>query len=151
MSLIPMVDIIKASDEDLAFLNICSDQDKAAHKLFYMMSSGMLLLTRGSKGVTLYCDDYTIEKPAFPVQDFKDTIGAGDSFYAAFIAELMRSGCLERGGKSYISSKVDKALEMACAGAAINISKTGCQPPSYEDVSNYMKLIQCEDEFKRSH
>ena len=148
MSLVSKVDVIKASDEDIALLNICTDQAKAAHELFNMMSSGLFLLTRGSKGVTLYCGDYTIEKPAFPVQDFKDTIGAGDSFYAAFIAELMRSGCLERAEKNYISSEVDKALDMACAGAAINISKTGCQPPSYEDVSNYMKLIQYEDEFK---
>jgi len=137
-SLLESADIVKASDEDLDALGLDSDPRKAAQRAHAMMKSGLLLLTEGSGGAVLYGAASEIEKKSYPVPKVEDTVGAGDTFHSAFLASLYRNGCL---GEALVDCSVDKlgkALDFACAAAAINVSRKGCSPPSEQEVLDFI-------------
>jgi 1D-myo-inositol 3-kinase len=51
----------------------------------------LLVVTRSSRGGTLYVDGQATDYPAFPAREVEPT-GAGDAFAAAFLVELRRGG-----------------------------------------------------------
>lgn len=139
LSLIPLADIVKASDEDLLAFDIDNDPRIAAQYLFDKMKSGLFILTLGDSGAVVYSKTTTVELPAYTVQDFKDTVGAGDSFYAAFLAQLSRAARLANGLGFLDAGSLEEALNMASASAAINVSRVGCQPPTYAQVLKFIE------------
>jgi sugar/nucleoside kinase (ribokinase family) len=51
----------------------------------------LMVVTRSSRGGTLYVDGRPTDYPAFPAREVEPT-GAGDAFAAAFLVELRRTG-----------------------------------------------------------
>lgn len=74
-----------------------------------------LCVTEGEKGARLWHDDSYVVQPAFPTV-VVDTIGAGDSFLAMLLSELLRG-----------SAPVD-AMRRAAKLAAFVASKPGASP-----------------------
>lgn len=133
-SLLSEVDIVKASDEDLAAFDIGSDPLKCAEMAFSEMNSGIFLLTEGRGGAVLHTPRGTISRSAYPVAQIKDTVGAGDTFHAAFLASVYADDAIrEPFGEDGIEALSD-ALDFACAAAAINIGRVGCSPPTTIEV-----------------
>ncbi|MCH5160747.1 MAG: carbohydrate kinase [Clostridiales bacterium] len=84
-------DVIKAGDDELAFITGQSNADSGAETLLGM-GAKMLAMTRGAHGAKLYLSDgKTYDCAGFKVKAV-DTTGAGDSFFGGLIAELMRLG-----------------------------------------------------------
>ena len=88
-----------------------------------------ILLTRGSRGASLWTGDELIFQPAFHVEAV-DTTAAGDCFlgyYAAALAE----------GLSYAG-----ALELAAAASALAVQKKGAAPsiPLRNEVDSFIKI-----------
>ena len=85
--------IIKASDADIEWLYDLptgSNLDQIASE----WSAGKLvIITRGGDGVSLYTDGKRTDVPGFSIQ-LSDTVGAGDTFIATFLAELNAAGAL---------------------------------------------------------
>lgn len=140
-SLLPLVDIVKASDEDLAPFRLATNTRDAAEIAFREMESGMLLLTEGNGGAVLYTANGLIEKKAYPIANIEDTVGAGDTFHSAFLASLSRSNAVRRPYREVDRGVLGDALDFACAAAAINVSRVGCSPPTQYEVDAFIRSM----------
>lgn len=133
-SLLKMADIVKASDEDLEAFNLSPDIRESAEITFGEMGRGLLVLTQGTGGAVLLSERGVIEMHAYPIAALADTVGAGDTFHAAFLAALHRSGELVKAIPEISMNTLAAALDFACAAAAINVSRAGCSPPMQDEV-----------------
>ncbi len=141
-SLLPVADIVKASDEDIDALGLDKDTRRSAARAYAEMGSGMLLLTEGRGGALLHTEKGIIEKSAYPIADVKDTVGAGDTFHAAFIAALCRGGVIGRPLSAADPDVLGDAVDFACAAAAINVSRVGCSPPTEDEVRRFIRATR---------
>ncbi len=137
-SLLPLADIVKASDEDLEPLQFAPDARAAAERAYEAIGTGLLLLTEGKGGAVLYSPQGLIEARAYRPSQVADTIGAGDTFHAAFLARLSQRGALGRAHRDVAQEVLANALDYACAAAAINVSRPGCNPPNRHEVERFM-------------
>ena len=138
-SLLPFADIVKASAEDLAPLQLAADAVHAAEIAFQEQGKGIFVLTQGAGETVLFTSNKTFKQKPPIVTDIQDTIGAGDSFYAAFLACFRRRGLCHLAAihnpANYIGdSALMESLRYANAAAAINLSRSGCSPPTQAQV-----------------
>ena len=138
-SLLEAADIVKASDEDLAALELDPDIRAAAAMAHARMGSGVFVLTEGSSGALLFDADGHSEVTGYSVDHVEDTVGAGDTFHAAFLAQVLRAGVCEKGLGSLPRESLADALDFACAAAAINVSRAGCSPPTQAEVEKFVR------------
>ena len=99
-------DIVKLNEEELAtacaLLEISGDPAQQVATLIKRFDVGMVAVTRGAAGSSLFVPERRIDVPPMPVARPADTVGAGDA-YAAFLADGILS---------------DRPLETAAARAA---------------------------------
>lgn len=138
-SLLPFADIVKASDEDIDALGITADTLESAEQVFAEMQGGLLLLTMGTGGAVLFYEDERITVPGYPVAAIADTVGAGDTFHGAFLAYLERANILAAPVNDWSVETLASAVDFACAAAAINVSRVGCNPPTCAEVEAFIK------------
>lgn len=141
-SLMCLADIVKASDEDLEALQLDPLPRRSAELAFESMESGMLVFTEGQGGAVLINAAGQFEASAYPVANVVDTVGAGDTFHAALLAALFRTGSVERTIGQISPDSLAEALDYACAAAAINVSRKGCSPPTRKEVESFIRSAQ---------
>lgn len=124
-------DIIKVSDEDLRYLSTTKAPLAAARDLI-RHSARLVVLTLGAEGAWALSDSLEVFQPALPVKVL-DSVGAGDCFFAGFIAALQRADAL-RPGTRHQHDQLKRALQHASACAAINLTRRGCAPPSWDEA-----------------
>lgn len=128
--LISCVDILKVSDEDLDW--IITGPMTQIEKANVLRERGptAVVLTRGSEGAcALYGDDQMVEVPV-PKVKVSDTVGAGDTFNAGFLANLLQNGLLDRRRLNEISEDpLKRALLNGVNVAAITVSRAGADSP----------------------
>lgn len=126
--MIAMADIVKVSDEDLDWIA----NGKSINEVISGWLEGatqIVLLTKGSEGVTAFTQNGVINIQAMHV-DVVDTIGAGDTFNAGFIAGLRKSNLLTKDRLEQITpTDINPALEIASKVAALTVSRAGANPP----------------------
>lgn len=120
-------DLVRVSDEDLAFLCPDMDPDDAAQKLG-RACKGALIVTRGAEGSSWLSRSFCVDCPAFIAGEVVDTIGCGDTFDGAVIAYLDRNALT---GKIADLEKdtVLEILDYASKAAGLNCLFEGCDPP----------------------
>ena len=118
-------DVVKVSDDDLAWLDPNRDAPAAARALLDRGPSAVLL-TRGAAGALVVGAGGDVEVPARPVK-VVDTIGAGDAFGGAFLA-WWRSRDLPRDRLADLDTVVEGA-RFATLVAAITCTRAGASPP----------------------
>lgn len=67
-----------------------------------------------------------------------DTVGAGDCFYAGFLARLDEQGALTHADHPFTvpsDAALTDALAFANRVAAFNLQRAGCQPPWRREVA----------------
>jgi fructokinase len=123
-----MADIVKLSDEDLAWLMGGEDIDaNAAHVL--AMGPKLVCITRGKDGASGYTANGRVDVAANAVT-VVDTVGAGDTFNAGVLASLEQAGVLSKEGVANLSDEViANALSLGARSAAITVSRAGANPP----------------------
>ncbi|MFV0359320.1 carbohydrate kinase family protein [Tropicimonas sp.] len=131
--LIAAADIVKVSDEDLRWLAGDGSLSELAAR---MLEKGptIVCVTAGSDGVTAHLKDraYTATGRAVEVVD---TVGAGDTFNAGFLAGLERAGRLDKKKLADITRKdLLSALTLGNAAAAVTVSRAGANPPTAEEL-----------------
>jgi fructokinase len=137
-SLLPLADIVKASDEDLEPFQFATDTRNAAVRTYEEMGSGMLVLTEGKGGALLHTADGVVEAKAYPITHVADTVGAGDTFHSALLAALIRGGAIGGDFRDVDPAILKNAVDFACAAAAINVSRVGCSPPTQKEVEDFI-------------
>lgn len=140
-SLLTYADIIKVSDEDLELLGIELPPEEGAKQILSQLDDGVVLLTQGEHGATLLTDAISLNKPVFKPKQFVDAVGAGDTFFSAFLSEVMRAGALNR---PWQQGGLDKALTFGLMAATLNVERNGCQPPTQEEVKAALTLRICD-------
>ncbi|MCB1644973.1 MAG: hypothetical protein KDI36_05950 [Pseudomonadales bacterium] len=138
ISLLEYCDIVKASDEDLLALNLAEDPLRAGEIVHQKMNNGLLLLTEGKGGAWLFTQDQRVRRDSYPVDRLVDTVGAGDTFHSAFLTYLLRQGIPQGGLSNFDTAELKSALDYACAAAAINVSRTGCSPPTTAEIEKFI-------------
>lgn len=126
-------DIVKVSDEDLAWLVGPGDLAESAAAL-RARGPAVVCLTRGVDGVEAHTADGVTRVAAEPVT-VVDTVGAGDTFNAGFLAGLSEAGVLDTARVRTLEAPVlEAALRLGARAAAITVSRAGANPPWRDEL-----------------
>ena len=129
--------LIKLSDEDLEALFPGLDQEAAIAALREATSAHLVVLTKGSDGISAWLGDDCIEMPAEPIPQLADTVGAGDTFSAALLAGLAEMDALSPNGLETLTrDMLHGLLRRANAAAALNCARAGCDPPTRAELKS---------------
>ena len=132
---IAVAHIVKASDEDIAWLYSPDQVESTA--AVWSQSGRAVIVTRGSAGASLYLDGNRVTDVPAPVIELVDTVGAGDSFLGATLFGLQEHGALGAGTgagpvaalRSLSTDDWTDVLTLAARVGAITCSRAGCNPP----------------------
>lgn len=132
--LIALSDIVKLSDEDLAWLEDDGDIDVAAGRLIAHGPS-LVCITEGAKGargVTARGSTFVASNPV----TVADTVGAGDTFNAGVLAALHAAGALSKSAiRALDETTITDALTLGTRAAAVTVSRAGANPPWAHELS----------------
>ena len=126
--MIAMADIVKLSDEDLAWFGETSEHAEIAAR-WLAAGPKLVVITGGAAGATAYTRGHTVSVAARRVE-VVDTVGAGDTFNAGLLAGLREAELLDKNAVASLDAhQVEAALKMAVAAAAVTVSRAGANPP----------------------
>jgi fructokinase len=129
-AMISQADIVKVSDEDLNWLNPAPLTQ--AEKISAMLDTGpsVVIVTQGAAGaIATLADGTSITVPSVKT-NVVDTIGAGDTFNAGFLAKLSELDLLTPEALGTLDPDVLRdAMTYGARVAAITVSRAGANPP----------------------
>ncbi|AMM30937.1 ribokinase [Sinomonas atrocyanea] len=138
--LVALADVVKASDEDLAWLYPGADPlDSARRWLGLGAPEGpaLVVVTRGAEGPWAVCRDGEASAQA-PRVRVADTVGAGDSFMAALLSAIVDrelDGAQRRPELRRLdAAELGRMLDFAARAAAVTVSRPGANPPSRAEI-----------------
>jgi fructokinase len=129
--LVPHCHVVKASDDDLAWLDP-DHGDVAAARDLLATGPAVVLVTRGGDGVTVVTRDGETDVPALAVE-VVDTIGAGDAFGGGFLARWRREGL--GAGDLEQTDAVLEAARYASLVAGRTVERAGASPPRLSELA----------------
>lgn len=119
--------LVKASDEDLAYLYPGRDLARVAAQ-WCEIGARAVVMTLGPNGAVAYdCDGEIAQQHGLPIT-VADTVGAGDSFAAGLLAALGDTAPHELG------TRVGAALRQAVVVSAITCERSGANPPTRAEL-----------------
>ena len=128
-----LADIIKLSDEDLTWIYPDQSEQDALAQLVKDSGASVLVLTRGENGASLFHDGQWHDEPVAPMDELKDTVGAGDTFMATMLVWLVQNGAISQLAGLSLGDKL-AMVRRAAQAAAINCSRQGCNPPFADEM-----------------
>jgi len=137
---IAMSDVVKVSDEDIAWLCPGEALDQVV-EAWGALGPALVVVTRGAEGALVRIprtgEQQSLAAPAVKVVD---TVGAGDSFMAGLVSGLLDAGLL--GGPSARDrlhaaslASVTPAVERALRTAALTVERAGAHAPTRINLS----------------
>ena len=138
-SSIELSDVVKVSDEDIAWL--CpGEPHESVLRAWGALGPAVVVMTRGGDGAVVYLTR-TGEQQALPAPSVSvvDTVGAGDSFMAGLVSGLLDAGLLggrEARQRLHAAGLVDvvPAVERALATGALTVGRAGAHAPVRSDL-----------------
>ncbi len=125
--------IVKASAQDMAWLYPAMNPLEAM-AAWSQMGPRLAVLTKGELGVTAFTPEGRFHALA-PAVEVVDTVGAGDAFTAALLAEMARADALGPDAMPIASDALRRWLSFASACAAWTCARRGAQAPSRADIA----------------
>ena len=128
-------DILKVSDEDLDWIVTSGSNINEKIEKLHNLGAKLIIVTKGAEGVAAYVKNKkVINLPAQKVNVI-DTVGAGDTFNAGFLAKLSNLKLLSKSNVKNLSSKhISMALEYGIKVASITVSRKGANPPLLSEI-----------------
>jgi fructokinase len=146
-----MAQIVKVSDDDLVALGWLAGDDSrdmqacvgvAQRFLQQSEQTELVALTLGASGAWLLSRDQQCYQAAPQCLQVADTVGAGDNFAAALLAQLNGQSLLKRGAmRQATMPMLQAALVHACSSAAISVQRVGSDPASWEETVVAVSLL----------
>ncbi|WP_330350885.1 carbohydrate kinase family protein [Streptomyces sp. NBC_00582] len=146
--LVALSDVVKASEEDLAWLHPGETPDRTAAR-WARSGPSLVVLTRGADGAEAYWRHGHRSIAPVPVQ-VVDTVGAGDAFMAGLVSRLLHAGLLGGGpgteaetaraalrratGTDRLPAILDEAVATAARAAALTCAREGADPPTTAEL-----------------
>nr|WP_263363750.1 carbohydrate kinase [Nocardiopsis quinghaiensis] len=129
--------LVKASDEDLAFLYPDLSPVRAARAVA-ALGPTLVVVTMGGDGALALSHGKEVSVAA-PRAEVADTVGAGDSFMGALLNWLDRHGLLGEDPRARLAGLDEAALEdllgFAVSVAAVTVTREGADPPTMEELA----------------
>jgi fructokinase len=130
-SVVTRADVVKASDEDLRWVEPGTAPDDVAAR-WLSMGPAIVAVTQGSSGAYGVCRTGTVRIPAHPA-DVVDTVGAGDAFMAGLIDALWSRDLLGAENRDALRAvKTDalrRVLDVAALSSALTVARAGADLP----------------------
>ncbi|WP_421577805.1 carbohydrate kinase family protein [Shinella sp. M31] len=128
-----MADIVKFSDEDLAWFGLEGDEDALARHWLHH-GAKLVVVTRGAEGAVGYTAAHKVTVPSERVA-VVDTVGAGDTFDAGVLASLKMQNLLTKQQVASLSEdQIAKVLALGAKAAAVTVSRAGANPPWAKEI-----------------
>ncbi len=130
---LPLVDILKVSDEEIPLICGTDNIEEAANQLCEQYDIKLVLVTLGAKGAYYRFKDMGGVAEGVKVT-VADTNGAGDTFFGAFLSRLAH---MKKYNPSELSKEdIKQALAFANRAVAITTSRSGAIPamPTLDEV-----------------
>ena len=127
--------IVKASNEDFEWIYETSNYKDFAKNLVEN-GTEIVIITSGKNGAwAITSDKKEFEIPSHNIKII-DTIGAGDTFSAAFLAQLIEKGITSvEKLKSLNKPELDVVLQNCAHASGITCSRQGANPPYRSEVN----------------
>jgi fructokinase len=138
--LIGLADVVKASDEDVAWLEPGRTPAEVAAE-WLSRGPALVVITRGGDGaVAAGASAGPLSRPGMAV-DVADTVGAGDSFMAALLAGLARRRLLgaqhREALRAMTADDVGTLVDQCIEVSAITCSRPGADPPRVAELTRW--------------
>jgi fructokinase len=134
--LVGLSDVVKASDEDLAWLAPGIEPGEVADA-WLELGASLVVVTRGEQGALATCRAGAFEVPAIEVE-VADTVGAGDAFMAGLLDGLRIAGFVGADRREALRSasieEVTPALMRGALVSAYTCSRRGANPPTVHEL-----------------
>ena len=129
-----MADIVKFSDDDLAWIDPPGGFEGLADA-WLKSGASVVVMTMGANGARGRTKGLDVTIPAVETE-VVDTIGAGDTFSAGLLAKLEAMRLLTKAQIADLDEpELKTALEFAAKAAAITSSRPGADPPRLNEIS----------------
>ena len=127
--------LVKLSDEDAGLLEPDSDPDDVARALLRGERTSLVILTRGRDGATAFTAHGETSARPRPIE-VVDTVGAGDAFMAATLAQLWDLDAFRQpgAGLELAADEVTRLVRGAIEVAAITCERRGANPPRRQEL-----------------
>ena len=99
-----------------------------------------MALTCGAEGASLYLGTQVISQAVIQPTVFIDTVGAGDTFFANLLVQLLQLHPANQALTELDLTLCQSALKRACLAASLNIAKAGCEPPDKTTLDQALAL-----------
>lgn len=138
--LIGLSDVVKASDEDIAWLYGKDTPVESVLRKWRSLGPGLVIATRGPWGSYALCAGDRDMLVIDPLNvEVADTVGAGDSFMAGLISGLLDAGLLgsteaKRRLRQARLGDVREALHRAVITSGLTVSRVGAYSPNRAEV-----------------
>ena len=134
-SALPLCDIVKLAEEEMEFVTGHAEVEAAANWL-REQGAQIAVITAGERGAYFAAGE-SHGWSAARLSEVVDTLGAGDAFMAALLAQIMESGA----SRNAVAQSVDwpRALEFANKCGALTVRKAGAIPalPTRDEVAAF--------------
>lgn len=135
-SLVGGSDVVKASDQDTAFLAPGRAAIDVARD-WLRLGPALVVVTLGGEGAVAVTAGGEVHVPAASVT-VADTVGAGDSFTAGLLDGLWDEGLLGGPARPLLravpAAVVERVVRRATLAAAVTVSRAGANPPTRAEL-----------------
>jgi fructokinase len=129
--LVERADVVKASDEDLNWIDPNHAPERVA-ETWLGLGPSIVAVTMGGQGAFAMCAAGTVRVPALPVE-VVDTVGAGDAFMTGLIDALWSMdllGAAKRADLAHISlDDLQTVVQAAARMGAVVVTRAGADMP----------------------
>jgi fructokinase len=130
--------VVKASDEDIEALYPGARPFDAARR-WLEAGTRLVVVTEGSKGATAVHHTGASARCTPPAVQVADTIGAGDSFTSALLANLAHQDLLSPSAiAGATATQLQMALDHAVAASAFTCTRPGADPPDARELAAFL-------------
>ncbi len=138
--LVALCDVVKVSDEDLAWLLPGGDPAAVATR-WASTGPGLVVVTLGSAGALAVTAAGAQVRVGTPPIAVADTVGAGDSFMAGLVDGLWSAGLLGADRRAALgaapAATVEQILTRCALIATITVSRPGADPPTTAELDRW--------------
>lgn len=136
INVMPDIDILKVSEEELEFITDCTEIGNGIQEL-KKYGIPLIFVTQGTEGSMVFSEEASVRVPAMKV-DAVDTTGAGDAYVSGMLFELNQ---LDPELKAITRDEMARIGNFASVSGALAASQKGAMTalPGLDEVEKYLK------------